>query len=146
MIALALGLVAFVVFVMVGRPANWNSDDWYRTDALVELQDKPLAYGGNESCVACHEGESDDIETFKHQTLSCESCHGSLADHVKGNDKIADAYVEDDDQWQCLNCHKELISKSQDFPQFSKERTREHIMVEADMPCILCHDAHDPTM
>lgn len=144
-IVLAAGFLVSLMLMKLSEPANWNSRDWYRSDALEELKELPLIYGGNEACAVCHEEKIEVVKTFRHRTLSCESCHGPLANHVEGKQKIADAYVEDEGSWQCLNCHKELVSKARDFPQFSRERTREHILIKPGAPCTSCHNAHDPT-
>ncbi len=83
-----------------------------------------------------------------HRGLSCESCHGTLVDHVKGDKKFALAKVDKSD-WQCLNCHAEQINRPKGFPQFSKagkigKLVRKHTDMEADEKCLKCHDAHDP--
>lgn len=144
-IILAVGFVAFIMVMAIAVPANWNYQGWYRLDALEELKEPPLVYGGNESCAACHDAIINEVKKFKHRALSCESCHGPLAHHVKGKQKIADAYIDEDGRWQCLNCHKKLVSKSLEFPVFSRERPREHTSIKPETPCKSCHKPHHPT-
>ncbi len=145
--------VFFAFAVAIGlwaAPASWNYDidNWYRRDALIDATAKPLAYGGNESCVACHKAANKQLRKFKHRALSCESCHGALADHVRDDKRFAAAVV-DRSRWQCQNCHAEQISRPSDFPQFSKtgeigKEVRKHKRLDAETPCLKCHNAHDP--
>ena len=137
-------LIAFLVIKKVATPSSWNYEAWYRGGALTDAAQQPLAHGGNESCQACHEDTVNKVEKLKHKTLSCEGCHGALADHVRDEEKIADALVIRDSVWQCVNCHSELVSKPRGFPQFTDE-VKKHREVEEGAVCLKCHDAHDPT-
>ncbi|MDA1089211.1 MAG: cytochrome c3 family protein [Proteobacteria bacterium] len=152
---LGIVLVAFfVAAVLVGWwavPSSWNFDvdHWYRKDALIDNAQKPMVYGGNESCKDCHEPAMKKLAKFKHRALSCESCHGPVADHVRGNKKFAAAKV-DKSRWQCENCHQEQINRPKDFPQFSKtgdigKFVKKHNLLEKKTLCLECHNAHDPT-
>jgi len=152
---LGLVLVAFFAVAALVRwwatPTSWNYDldNWYRLDSLTLNAQQPLAYGGNESCRECHEPANKKLEKFRHKGLSCESCHGPLADHVRGGKKVAAAAV-DKSRWQCQNCHDERINRPEGFPQFSRtgeigKRVRKHAELDDKTPCLKCHDAHDPT-
>jgi hypothetical protein len=154
LVRLALVLVAFfVVAASVGlwaTPASWNYDidNWYRRDALIDNATQPLIYGGNESCVECHEPADKQLRKYKHRALSCESCHGALADHVREGKRVAAAVV-DTSRWQCENCHAEQINRPPDFPQFSKtgdigKEVKKHKRLDAETLCLKCHNAHDP--
>ena len=146
-------VVFFIVAVLVGwwaTPASWNYEleNWYRRDAVLDHERLPMIYGGNESCAGCHEEASKMLAQYRHRGLSCESCHGPLADHVRENKKIAAALV-DRSQGQCENCHAEQINRPADFPQFSKtgeigKEVKKHMQLEDGTPCLKCHDAHDP--
>lgn len=153
-ILLIAALVVFLGIVAVATPPSWNYDvsQWYRLDALKEMALKPLAYGGitditvskrNDACKACHQEELKTLRKLKHKTLSCDSCHGALADHARENKKVAAAKI-DKSRWQCLNCHAQLISRPKSFPQFSDE-VRKHRELKEGTVCLKCHDAHDPT-
>jgi hypothetical protein len=88
--------------------------------------------------------EEPEIEmVFEHRTLNCEACHGPLADHARGDEKIGDAVVMDKSNWQCMNCHRKLISRPADFPQFTEE-VEKHRDIEEQTLCMKCHDPHDP--
>lgn len=145
-----LGMVlgaAFILFLVIkslATPASWNYESWYRGDALSDMASEPLAHGGNESCVYCHQDAVKRVKKLRHKRLSCEGCHGALADHVRDGEKIADAIVITESRWQCLNCHSQLISKPKGFPQFTME-VNKHAELEEKTVCLNCHDAHDPT-
>ncbi len=145
-IVLVFALIGFVVVKTIATPASWNYEEWYREDALKEIASYPLVYGGNESCQTCHAEEHKELPAFKHRTVSCETCHGAVADHVRDGRKIAAAKVDDESNWQCLNCHQTLVTRRAGFPQFSTDRFPEHKQVAKGMLCAACHNAHDPTL
>ena len=137
-------VVVFLVIRQIATPSSWNYEAWYRGDALTEDANKPMIHGGNDSCQACHKDVVKEVKRRKHKNLSCEGCHGPLTAHVSGEEKIADAEVINESQWQCLNCHGPLISKPQDFPQFTDEVEKHTTLKEGEV-CLKCHEAHDPT-
>tara|TARA_B100000315_G_scaffold236633_1_gene252641 strand:- start:1605 stop:2096 length:492 start_codon:yes stop_codon:yes gene_type:complete len=146
---LVLFAVAFLLVKSWATPDSWNFEQWYRGDALIDIAAQPLTYGGNESCKDCHQAAIKKLRKFDHKALSCESCHGPVVDHVKGQKKIAKAIV-DKSRWQCENCHDERINRPKGFPQFSQageigKSIKKHKDLEAETPCLKCHDAHDPT-
>ncbi len=149
LVRLAVLIVGFIfVFLIVKQvvtPASWNYKDWYRGDALALNESYEAFYGGNDSCVACHEEANQELAEFKHQALSCESCHGALGDHVQAGVKIADAQVDEQSTWQCLNCHDARVNKPADFPQYENIKNESHRDIEPDTLCISCHSSHDPT-
>ncbi len=149
------GFIVFLGVMVVAAPASWNYEiaNWYRTDALEELQRQPMVYGGiaevsasqrNESCQSCHEDDLKEFKKLKHKQLSCESCHGALGDHARDGRKIAVAVI-DRERGQCLNCHAPLPNKPRGFSQFTTDENRKHEKLEAGAACLKCHDAHDPT-
>ncbi len=153
-------LLVFLGGVAILMPASWNFDMsyWHRADALEEMQRLPVIYGGisglsvsgrNQACTACHRKTVSTLKKLKHKTLSCESCHGALFDHVREGRKIAAAKV-DKSRWQCENCHAEQINRPRSFAQFSKtgeigKEVGKHKSLDDATPCLKCHDAHDPT-
>ena len=137
-------IVTFLVIKQLATPSSWNYEVWYRGDSLIESAKKPMLHGGNDSCQACHEDIVMKVKRKRHKTLSCEGCHGPLATHVRGDEKIADAKVINQSRWQCLNCHNALISKPRGFPQFTNAVEKHTTIIEGEV-CLKCHDAHDPT-
>ncbi len=121
-IVLVLGFVAFLGIRSLATPPSWNYEiaHWFRLDSLEEMKRQPSILGGNESCQECHEVEHEETVGFEHATLNCESCHGALADHVKDDEKFADAIV-DASNAECMLCHSQLVSRPKDFPQFTLE-------------------------
>lgn len=144
-IVLIAGFLVFLVVKAAATPSSWNYVVWYRGDNQEEMKKLPLVHGGNGSCQSCHEEEHQNALEFAHKTLNCESCHGPLLDHARDDKKIADAVVMDESNWQCLNCHGELVSRPVDFPQFTKAVRRHRNMQEGSF-CIKCHDPHDPSI
>ncbi len=141
---LVIGFIGFLAVKEIATPASWNYEDWYREDSLKDIASLPVVYGGNLSCQTCHADENEEIVEFKHKTLSCESCHGPLIDHVQDGKKTAAAKVDDSTTWQCLNCHSKLVNRPPDFPQFSVARIEEHEEVAREVLCLACHNPHDP--
>lgn len=143
-VVLGAAVILFLVIKALATPASWNYESWYRGEALTDMASQPLAHGGNESCLECHQDTVKKVKKFRHKRLSCESCHGALADHVQGGEKIAAANVVTESRWQCLNCHGELASKPKSYPQFTMAVDK-HAELEEETVCLKCHDAHDPT-
>lgn len=146
---LILGFAGFLVVKALATPASWNFEDWYREDSLKDIASLSMVYGGNESCKTCHADEHQEIQEFQHKSLSCESCHGPLADHVRNGKKTAAAKVDDGSNWQCMNCHENLITRKlvnnrTDFPLFRVDRVPEHEEVAKGLLCLSCHNPHDP--
>lgn len=162
-----LGLVlvaAFVVFLglmALLSPASWNYDMgyWHRAAALEEMATQPLVYGGitslspskrNAACKSCHKDATKEIRKLKHKAVSCEACHGALADHVQEGKKVAEARI-DRSTGQCLSCHEDFINKPAAFAQFkTTEKFNKHRRFKAGeykpgTTCFKCHEAHDPT-
>ncbi len=150
-LAVVAGIFFAVAFAVRqwATPTSWNYWDWYRTDALRDAELQPLVYGGNESCRSCHREVGQKMQRRRHKGLSCESCHGAVADHVKEGKKFAEATV-DASRWQCMNCHAEQINRPRGFPQFSVagaigKFVQKHKELDGVTLCSKCHDAHDPT-
>ncbi len=156
-----VGLLVFLGLVYVLSPASWNYDMsyWHRADALQELQQQPLVYGGiedlsasnrNAACVTCHEDTTIAFKKLKHKKLSCEDCHGALADHAQDSQRTAEAVI-DRSTWQCQNCHESLVNRPKRFPVFqtTEKYIKHRAFIAGEFPegttCLKCHDAHDPT-
>jgi len=146
----AAGLVGFITFRIMATPPSWNTEVWYRADSLKEIRDLPQAYGGNASCNPCHGQELSVQLGPGHLGLSCESCHGALADHVTGEIKTGDAVVITESEWQCMNCHREQINRPANFPtyryQHSENRVRRQKSERGGRYCLDCHDPHTPEL
>jgi hypothetical protein len=154
---LILGFGVFLVVRGFAVPSSWNAKEWYRQQALVDLQQQPMKFGGSESCLACHKDKHDELMAGAHKSQACESCHGPIVHHVKGNQKIANAIV-DNSRENCLNCHQKLESRPVEFKQIDIEAIKVAVeanksfdgpskhkkLVDDTVQCVRCHDFHDP--
>lgn len=145
---------AFLGVRSLAIPSSWVSNGWYRGDALTELAQLPIQYGGSESCTqsACHGGKPPPTHQFNHEMLmsgthkglACESCHGPLSAHVQDGQKVADAPRESSTEL-CLNCHRPLLSRPADHAIFSEGfDMHARLQVDETKPCRMCHNAHWP--
>jgi len=156
-----VAIIAFLSIVYVLSPKSWHYEIayWHREDALKEMQQQPMIYGGIEKFkgidrnIACNECHADTVKKFaskKHKKLSCEDCHGALADHAIAGKKVAVAPI-DRSTWQCLNCHEGLVNKPKRFKVFrtTEKYIKHREFVAGKFPkettCLRCHDSHDPT-
>lgn len=142
-LVLITGIVLFMILMITQSPKSWNYEVWYRSDAQAEIAALPIAHGDNESCVECHADENAEMAKFAHKQLNCEGCHAALTLHVRDGEKFADAVGKSD--WQCLNCHQQLISIPTDHPQFPGDIAK-HENIKKDTLCVKCHEAHDPAL
>ncbi|MDP6706526.1 MAG: hypothetical protein QF893_09310 [Alphaproteobacteria bacterium] len=151
----------FLGLVVLLSPTSWHYDMgyWHRAAALDEMAQQPLVYGGitslspsrrNAGCKSCHKDVTKEVRKLKHKQVSCEACHGALADHVREGKKVAEAKI-DKSTAECLICHENFINKPASFPQFkTAEKFNKHRSFIAGefkpgTTCFKCHDAHDPT-
>lgn len=151
---LVLGISGFLVVRSLAIPESWDGDRFYRQDALQELKDRPLRFGGNAACAGsgCHEGERVSshrrrflaISQGKHQSLACENCHGPLVAHARDGRKVGYAQLTVENSL-CFSCHLALVSRPRKFAQFSEQLLYHKLLkVNTGSPCRDCHDPHDP--
>jgi len=150
-IILTVTLTAFFLLKDFAMPKSWDVEAWYRTDALTDLQQQPVRFGGNESCRGsqCHEPKEnhqarfDELAGSVHKNLACETCHGPLTDHAQGQHKVGDAHLARGKL--CLRCHGTLLGREGKIAQFSSEFEMHKMMqVTEEKPCIDCHSPHAP--
>ena len=88
---LRLLLVMLSICVLVGGglffkklliPDSFGAYGPYRADAIKEAVLIPIRHRTNTSCFKCHPYEAKIHKKGRHQTISCEFCHGTYADHV----------------------------------------------------------------
>ncbi len=154
-LALIVFVAAFIGIRALAIPDSWDSERWYRTDSLGELQSLPLRYGGNESCdtAGCHDPEDAtarhqeklaSLALGPHQGLACEVCHGPVAEHVKDGKKVNAAKVTVANDL-CMSCHQKLIGRPEQFAQFSETLIYHKLLnVRERSLCRACHDPHEP--
>lgn len=143
--------------VVVGRqfliPKSFGENGHYRADSLRDYMELPVRHGGRESCFACH--KKDDFASYptgKHQTVSCEVCHGPVSLHAKDKEKIAAAPHKKGEATyaMCMNCHQVMPSRPAAHKQIDAKahlEKQEVPLKNGEVPprsCFKCHDPHDP--
>jgi len=86
-------------------------------------------------CQTCHAGEGAQLETSRHQTVSCEACHGPLGEHA-ADPVSAMIPIEAPPDTLCATCHSSSSGKPVGFPQVD---VATHYRSGV---CRACHDAH----
>ncbi len=129
-------------------PESFGKYGHYRADAILEEADRAPRHGTNASCLSCHEYEFENLTAGKHKNVSCEFCHGTYADHVGENKKIADLPVKEGEDLKvlCLRCHnhsimarpKEVV-KTIVMPDHLRDQ-----QVRETHTCNQCHYVHAP--
>ncbi|WP_300455864.1 hypothetical protein [Desulfobacula sp.] len=120
----------------------------YRANAIAEAALVPIRHGTNASCFKCHAYEAGIHKTGRHQTISCEFCHGTYMDHVENGRKIGTLPVKREKQITtlCLRCHNteikarsELVIKTVAMPNHLADQN-----VKLTHNCNQCHHVHAP--
>jgi len=129
-------------------PDSFGVYGHYRADAITEAALVPIRHGTNASCFKCHPFEAKIHKTGRHQTISCEFCHGTYADHVADGKKIGTLPVKKEKEITtlCLRCHnteikarKEEVIKTIAMPNHLKDQN-----VKITHNCNQCHHVHAP--
>ncbi|MHC4413757.1 MAG: cytochrome C [Planctomycetota bacterium] len=142
---LVAAAVAFVVVRHFMIPESFGEHGHYRFGSVADYAGKEPVHGARVSCAGCHDEEAGTVSDGKHDPVACEVCHGPLATHVRGGERIAEMPVRRTHSL-CGWCHERLVARPKKFPQVDM---RTHVadkggeMIEGI--CLECHDAHDPT-
>jgi len=88
LILIIVGVVGVAVRAMV-LPKSFGEYGHYRGTAIEDEMNRPIRNGTNASCLACHPYIREMHMEGVHKTVSCEFCHGPVADHVKDGKVIA---------------------------------------------------------
>lgn len=143
----------FVGLKRLATPDSWDYQAWFRRDALPQLQQQAVLYGGNPSCgsstchqsLVNHQDKLAQLQGAAHDGLACEGCHGPLAEHARDDRKVADAQV-DRDNGLCLSCHGRLLGRLHKVAEFDPAFNPMHKMMETARTtrCGNCHNPHAP--
>ncbi len=137
MAALFLGALAiFLVFRALMVPKGFGTYGHYREGALADSAGRPLHFAGRKACEECHTDIADQRKGSKHEKVSCEACHGPLAEHAADPDKLKPQ--KPDGKTLCLVCHAENVAKPKGFPQVNPQEHGD------GGPCTGCHKPHHP--
>ncbi len=152
-----LFIVLFAIGVLAGGgflfkelllPDSYGLYGPYRGDAIAEAALVPIRHGTNMSCFKCHPHEAKIHKNGRHQTISCEFCHGTYADHITDGKKIGTLPVKKEKEITtlCLRCHNneikarhEEVIKTIAMPNHLKDQN-----VKVTHNCNQCHQVHAP--
>lgn len=145
-----IGIATGMGFVVKAQltPDSFGTYGHYRADAIDEEVLRPIRHGTNTSCLTCHTYEAAIHLKGRHQTISCEFCHGTYADHVNNGKKIGTLPVKKDTEITtlCLRCHNTEI-KARSQAVIKTVAMPEHLesqKVKVTHTCNQCHHVHAP--
>jgi hypothetical protein len=149
---IVLGLVVFAVMGLLGKmlltPKSFGTYGHYRADAIEEEARVEIRHGTNASCFACHQHEAGIHLKGRHETISCEFCHGPYADHIQDGKKVGTLPVKRGEEITvlCLRCHNKAIQarpeeviKTVVMPEHLESQN-----VKVTHICNQCHNQHAP--
>lgn len=128
------GTLVFVVAQAVLVPADFGKYGHYRAGALDAVAARPLVHAGERACAECHEEVVTARAPGRHAAVRCESCHGPLAAHARGEAEAK----KPDPKALCVRCHEKSPARPAAFPQVN---AAEHAGGES---CATCHQPHAP--
>lgn len=135
-VVFAVGIAALIAVRQKVVPATFGQTGHYRAAALQEIAARPIKYAGRDACAECHSDEFETHSRARHQTVSCETCHGPAAAHVA--DPGVAAPLMPRERNFCPRCHGYDSSRPTGFPQIDQVT---HNPPEA---CVNCHLPHAP--
>ncbi len=136
---LLVAIASFAVVRAFALPRSYGLHGPYRHDNVAEQAARAPRHAGAESCKDCHEKQwTQRVDGEVHMAVSCEVCHGPLAQHVSAGKKIAEMPV--DRSWQlCARCHRKLQGRPAEFPQVVLEQH-----VKGSLEPGICRKCHEP--
>ena len=170
---LGLFVLAFIIFLVVRHfvvPKSFGQYGHYRGAAIGEIAQRPVKFAGHEACENTHADEAAKKMAGKHAHVSCEACHGALAQRLPAaaappaslydrlltfaglsmpsepqillhaDDPTTVKPVLPDTAVLCARCHTASAAKPKGFPQVDPA---EH---SQGLPCQSCHQPHSPGM
>ncbi len=141
-----VGVAARTIFL----PDSFGKYGHYRPTAVEDEINRPLRNGTNASCLVCHPYIREMHMEGIHKTVSCEFCHGPVADHVQDGKVIAKLPKKQGDEIKtlCLRCHNQIIRArpKESIKMISMPQHLEQQHVRIDHNCNQCHNVHAPLM
>jgi hypothetical protein len=141
---LGIGLRALLIPDSFGRYGH------YRADAIQDEMNREIRNGTNASCMACHPYIKEMHFSGVHKTVSCEFCHGPVADHIQYDKVIAKLPKKQGGEIRalCLRCHNQIIrarpKESIKMVSMPDHLQKKHVNLEHN--CDQCHNVHAPLM
>lgn len=149
LVLIVVGIVGVAVRAMV-LPKSFGEFGHYRGDAIQDEINRPIRNGTNASCLACHPYIRQMHLAGVHHTVSCEFCHGPVADHVKDGKVTKKLPKKQGKEIKrlCLRCHNQIIRArpKESIKMISMPRHLEEKHVRIDHNCNQCHNVHAPLM
>lgn len=132
-LVLGAALVAARTYLI---PKTFGQLGHYRAAAVEDNASRAMHYAGREECAICHDERAAQFAVARHQSLSCEVCHGAGAAHIESPSEHKPPAPRD--RGYCPLCHGYNPSRPTGFPQIDP------VSHNAGKPCIECHDPHAP--
>lgn len=132
------GIAVFAVVRSSFVPRSFGEYGHYRGDAIGEIASLPTSFAGHATCETCHADVLEPKKTGKHVGVSCEACHGPLANHADDPGNVVPAKL--DAAVLCVKCHEANPAKPSWFKQVV---STEH---SAGLSCDTCHQPHSPVI
>jgi len=149
LILIVVGVVGVAVRAMV-LPKTFGEYGHYSGSAIEDEMNRPIRNGTNASCLVCHPYIREMHMEGVHKTVSCEFCHGPVADHVKDGKVIGNLPKKQGDEIKtlCLRCHNQIIRArpEESIKMISMPQHLEQKHVRIDHNCNQCHNVHAPLM
>lgn len=144
--ALIIGIGVRTVMV----PDSFGKYGHYRAAAIEDEMNREIRNGTNGSCLACHPYIKEMHFSGVHKTVSCEFCHGPVADHIQDNRVIAKLPKKQGGEIRalCLRCHNQII-RARPREVIKMVAMPDHLQkknVRLDHNCNQCHNVHAPLM
>lgn len=135
-----LGLVVLSGVLFVGGAMAWDPYLQFSLDPSVnegQWKELKLSYTQVSACAGCHAPELRKLVSATHMNIGCESCHGSLAEHVAEGDKAEASTVKviKPTEEACQRCHTAAVGRPAGFKDITPSA---HYTAD----CLACHDPH----
>lgn len=130
-LSLAAGVAVVALYTEYGYHPVRNAATW---------ASQPVHFAVAGACAACHAPEVAAVAAALHAATNCQSCHGPLGDHAKGNTStlalVSTSAAPAQAVAACVVCHERVSGRPAAFPQVTLA------LHFGSAPCLLCHDPH----
>lgn len=123
---LVVGAATSSLYAQYGFHPEANAQAW---------ADRPPGYADSVACAECHAVEQVTLRASRHESVSCEGCHGPAAAHASAS-PAASVHVSSPADGMCATCHERVIGRPASFPQLDPGTHYDPV------PCLRCHDTH----
>ncbi len=129
------GALLFVAVRAQMVPDDFGRFGHYRAGAIDDARTRTPVHAGQAACTGCHGDVVELRAASRHAAVSCESCHGALGSHARGE---VEKPARPDGREPCVRCHAARTGKPRQYPTVP---ITEHAGEEK---CITCHTPHNP--